>query len=531
MRAEDKKLAEELLARDEPSDSVAKRLFFGDLVPFSFEASDETTERLVDRVRTFADENIDADKIDREGKIPKEVIKGLGELGILGLTVPEVWGGLGRSQLCYCRVMEELARWCGSTAILVNAHQSIGLKALLLFGTEEQKARWLPKLAKGEELAAFSLTEPNAGSDAAGIETVAVWDEEMGGFWITGNKQWTTNGSISQVWTVMAKFNGKVTAFIVESDSKGIEILNPAQEKVGIRGTRTTNIRFDRVFVPKDQQLGPSGGGLKVCLTALDYGRTTFGATCTGIAKDLLKMAVSYAGRRIQFGKPLIEFEMIQEKIARIAAYTEAMEAATYLTASLIDQGKKDFMLEAAILKVFASESLWEIIYETMQIYGGRSFFTNEPLERMMRDARLNMIGEGANEVLRVFIGAVGLREVGLFMKKSTLWSALKELIGLKRRGSANKEIDRRLKTLRKAVLQLLIRYKEGVVDRQLELNRITEAVMMLFTVIAVDNVGSSSATYYKQLAFRRFDEALKRLNDPQDEQMRQLVEELKHAN
>ncbi len=515
---EEERLASEILGEGPRRDSLAKQLFFGNLYPIHIqEPNFEEADGVVASLRAFASEHIDADAIDREAKIPQNVIEGLAKLGILGLTVPQEFGGLGKSQYCYCRVMEELALWDGSTAILVNAHQSIGMKGITLFGTETQKKRFLPELARGEELAAFSLTEPNAGSDAGGIETVATFDEKRGLYILNGEKQWTTNGSISKIWTVMAKLEGKVSAFIVESNSPGIKILDPAQEKVGIRGTQTTNIRFSNVLVPQDQLLGAKGEGLKVCLTSLDYGRTTFGATCTGIAKDLLERAREYAKKRVQFGKPLIEFQMIQEKLARIAAYTEAMEATTYLTAGLIDAGQEDVMLEAAMLKVFASEALWEIIYETMQIYGGRSFFTNEPLERLMRDARLNMIGEGANEVLRQFIAAVGLREVGNSLKEASTFAKVGHLLKLKR--------EKDLFRFKRAVDGLLLRYKEEVIERQLDLNRITDAAIALFTVIAVKRSKMTKAkAYYCQLAMKRFDIALRSLGDPLDSSAKEVA-------
>lgn len=435
--------------------------------------------------------------------------------------------------------MEELAVHCASTAILVNAHQSIGLKALLLFGTEAQKNRWLPSLAKGEKIAAFSLTEPNAGSDAGGIETTATLDGDM---WVlNGKKQWTTNGSIADILTVMAKVDGKVTAFLVEKGMAGLNITAPALEKVGIRGTRTTNLEFINLRIPKENVLGPIGGGLRVCLTALDFGRTTFGATCTGIAKDLLERAKEHAIKRIQFRKQIAHFPMIQDKISRIAAFTYAMDATTYFTASLVDGGQKDFMLEAAMLKVFASESLWDIIYQTMQIYGGRSFFTDEPLERMMRDARLNMIGEGANEVLRVFIGVVGFREVGLrFLNlrgdgKLSVWESIKDLFAWKGIGfdlvskdlqEEKQGVEKRIKSFKRAIFFLAMKHRENIIEEQLLLNRVSTAVIALFTVMATlakadDEQDKTIPKLYAKIAFHDFDEALCEMKDNFDPDVR----------
>lgn len=543
MDQEEKKLAEEILG--ESGISFGKLLFLGivdeeSIVPFPQvdEGRKRATEAKVEEVRQFAEQEIDGSEIDRRAEIPEKVIAGLGQLGLMGLTIPKEYGGLGGSQYEYCKVMEELAVHCAATAILVNAHQSIGLKAILLFGTDEQKKKWLPGLARGEKIAAFSLTEPNAGSDAAGIETTAVLD---GNEWvINGKKQWTTNGSIADVLTVMAKVDGKVTAFIVEKGTKGLTITAPALEKVGIRGTRTTNLAFNNLRIPKGNVLGPIGGGLKVCLTALDYGRTTFGATCTGIAKDLLERAKGHAIKRVQFKKQLAHFPMIQEKIAKIAALTYAMDAATYFTAGLVDSGQKDFMLEAAMLKVFASESLWDIIYQTMQIYGGRSFFTDEPLERMMRDARLNMIGEGANEVLRVFIGVVGFREVGLrFLSltgggKFSIWNSIKDLLAWsgsnfdlhsKELHDEKIAIEKRIKVFKRIVFYLAIKHREEIIEEQLILNRVSTGVMALFTSMAALSKADveedkTIAKLYTKMALKDFDQSIREISGNFDKEI-----------
>ncbi len=514
-----RKLAEEVLGatKARPS-SIVKNLFFGRFsgaLPAKRTFSAVFEEKL-HALKQFAVNEIDAAKIDREQKIPDRVIRGLGSLGLLGFTIPKEYGGGGGSQAEYCRLMEELGGICGSTAIFVNAHQSIGLKAILLFGTEKQKKEWLPRLASGEKIAAFSLTEPMAGSDAGGIQTKAIFDSKKELYVLNGNKQWTTNGSIASVLTVMAKTlmpNGeeKVSAFLVPSNLPGFKITAAALEKVGIRGTRTTNLTLDNVEVPKENVLGQLGSGLRICLTALDFGRTTFGATCTGVGKRLLAMAKKQAIERIQFGHPIAHFEMVKEKLSKIEAYLAAMDASTSLTAALIDQGQEDVMLEAAILKVFASESLWEMIYETMQIYGGRSFFTDLPLERWMRDARLNMIGEGANEVLRVFIGAVGLREVGLTLKQPKHWGSFFFSRSKKIESSFPRiayELKIRIEKFHWQALYLLAKYREGIAERQFELNRLATKAISLYTLIALLWKGGKKEVVelYAQMAFERFD-------------------------
>jgi acyl-CoA dehydrogenase family member 9 len=511
-----RQLAEELLFSEKKKPSFAKLLYQGEfessrVIPYPEVSPEERqrTEELVDRLRLFCEKEIDAAAIDRNAQIPESVIRGLGKLGILGISIPKKFGGLGMTQYAYCRALEQLASHCGSSALLVNAHQSVGLKALQLFGTEQQQARWLRPLATGEQLAAFSLTEPNAGSDAAGIETTAEYDPQKKVYRINGRKQWTTNGSIAQVITLMARTRAdKITAFIITPDMPGFKVTAKALEKVGYRGTSTTNLQFDNMEVPEENILGGEGKGLKICLEVLDYGRTTFGATCTGVAKYLVGRSADYALKRYQFKRPLASFLLVKKKLAEMSALALAMEASTYLTAGLIDAEQEDVMLETAILKVFASESLWRILYDTMQLFGGRSFFATEPFERMMRDARINMIGEGSNEVLRVFIGAVGMRDIGvelqtLLRTAKNPAGGLKALgrlaeIGLKKLSkpaipvrsplleAETQRLSRSIRHFAFSVLRLLAVYKESVVEEQLRLDRIAESAISLYTATAV---------------------------------------------
>jgi acyl-CoA dehydrogenase family protein 9 len=523
MDEQQKRLADEFLFGTKKQPSFAKQLFFGTfaaekIFPYPCVSPDEEerTVQFLDKLNKFAEANIDPNWIDRHATIPDSVIDGLRQLDVFGMTVPREFGGLSMSQYAYCRATEVLARRCSSTALFVNVHQSIGLRALLLFGTPEQRGSWLPPLAKGEFFAAFSLTEPNAGSDASGVETRAVFDPTRNIYRINGRKQWTTNGSIAQVLTVMAQTEvetpkgrqDKITAFLVTPDMPGFSVTAAALEKVGMRGTKTANLSFNNMEVPASSVLGPVGGGLKVCLTVLDYGRTTFGASCTGIAKDMIAKAIDHARNRYQFKRPLASFGLVKQKIANMSALTYAMDATTYMTAGLIDSGVEDFMLEAAMLKVFASDALWSIIYDTMQIYGGRSFFTDAPFERVMRDSRLNMIGEGSNEVMRAFIAAVGMRDVGMELKTvkdafsapiasyETLLgfgkSSLRRLYGAKVPvrsrilfGEAAK-LENAVRRFGIAVVRTLAKYKEEVIEKQLDLDRISTAAMALYTMTAV---------------------------------------------
>jgi alkylation response protein AidB-like acyl-CoA dehydrogenase len=361
------------------------------------------------------------------------------------------------------------------------------------------------------------LTEEQAGSDAANVQMRATPSEDGSHYVLNGEKRYITNAAIAEVLTVMARtpVPGKpgkeaITAFLVTPDMPGFTMIEPRMEKMGIRGTATGRFALRDVRVPKENILGPLGKGLRVALTVLDFGRTTFGACCTGAAKTCLQMAISHANTRKQFGKTLGNFHLVQKKIANIAASAYAMEAMTTATASFIDRGLEDYMLETAMLKVFTTERLWEIIYETFQVHGGAAYFTDSPLERMVRDARINQIGEGANEVLTSFIALVGMRGPGMEFKEihDTMFNPRGGRIGkafnagMSRLGSAVRipnvpvqsdalrghagQLGRLIWRFNLAVNRALITYREPILDMQLVQERIANSVMDLFASTCV---------------------------------------------
>src|ERR1700716_4376474 len=402
--------AEELLFAGPQALGFAKGLFLGHFVadwvmPYPRMPAAQQTEldKSMAELRQFLDADLDPAEIDRQADIPRKVIDGLGRVGVLGMTAPAEYGGHGFSQMANCRILEEIGRRCASTSVFVNAHHSIGIRALLLFGTQEQKRKWLPKLVTGEHLGAFALTEEQAGSDAANVQMQAQPSEDGSHYILNGEKRYITNAAIAQVLTVMARTpvpgsdKTAITAFLVTPDMPGFEMLEARMPKLGIRGTATGRFALRDVRVPKENILGPFGKGLRVALTVLDFGRTTFGACCTGAAKTCLQAASRHAKTRVQFKQTLAEFDLVKKKIARIAADAYAMEAMTTTTASLIDRGLEDYMIETAMLKVFTTERLWDGINDAFQIHGGSAYFTGSPLERMLRDARINQIGEGSN--------------------------------------------------------------------------------------------------------------------------------------
>jgi alkylation response protein AidB-like acyl-CoA dehydrogenase len=566
LRAKQVKQAEELLFSEPSGTGFARPLFRGEfrgtgLFPYPelSEAERAVVEKAVAEVRAFADEHIDAVAIDRDADIPRSVIDGLAHLGVLGMTAPPEWGGRGFSQMGYCRIMEVIGGHCASTGVFVNAHQSIGIRALVLFGTPEQKATWLPPLTRGEKLAAFALTEEQAGSDASNVQTTATPSADGQTFVLNGTKRYITNGGLADVLTVMARTpdprggESRITAFLVTPDLPGFEVVDARMPKCGIRGTATAKLAFHDMPVPATNILGPMGKGLKVALTVLDFGRTTFGASCTGAAKVCLKAATRHAARRRQFGRPLADLELIKKKIAYIAAITYAMEATTYQTAALIDRGSEDYMLETAILKVFTTEMLWEGVYETLQVHGGQGYFSDEPYERMMRDARINTIGEGANEVLKAFIALVGMRDIAEGLKSTlerlkrpatmvpTLWSFTRQHFGrmvhtpvvpvatpmLRPMADA---LARRIARFGRTVENILITQREAVLERQYIQERIADAAIALVTGLCTLSrwdralagalgtpAENAAAELYLRMASRRFDSALYALSHNDD--------------
>jgi len=353
------------------------------------------------------------------------VVKRLFDMGVLGMTITKEHGGLGFGITSYNRVLRRIGRTCGSTAVLVSAHQSIGCKALMLFGNEEQKARFLPRMAK-DALSAFCLSEPNVGCDAGGQETRCVLSD-CGSFYIlNGEKKWATSGAISALFTVMAKQKitdpktGKekdaVTALICTPDMEGVEIFSRNRSKCGIRGTWQARIRLTNVKVPKENLLHKEGRGLNVALTCLNYGRCTLSAGMLGAAEFAYEQAAKWAKYRFQFERPISEFDLIKEKLARMASYTYAMEAMLFMTTGFLDRKDEDIMLETAVCKVFCSEFGYRTVNDALQVMGGESYMTENHVERAWRDSRINIIVEGANEVMHSFIFAYGSKQLGEWM-------------------------------------------------------------------------------------------------------------------
>ncbi|XP_018523109.1 complex I assembly factor ACAD9, mitochondrial isoform X1 [Lates calcarifer] len=515
--------------------AYAKDLFLGqvnkaEVFPFPEIGNEEVEEinQLVAPVEKFFNEEVDSARIDREAKIPPETLNGLKELGLFGIMIPEEYGGLGLSNTMYAR-LAEIISLDGSIAVTLAAHQAIGLKGILIAGNEAQKQKYLPKLASGEHIAAFCLTEPGSGSDAASIQTRATLSEDGKHYLINGSKIWISNGGMADIMTVFARTEvivdgvkkDKISAFIVERAFGGITSGKP-EDKLGIRGSNTCEVSFDNVPVPLENVIGEIGGGFKIAMNILNSGRFSMGSSSAGMIKKLIEMTSEYAATRKQFNKSLSEFGMIQEKFALMALNVFVMESMAYLTAGMMDRpGLPDCSVEAAMVKVFSSEGGWICVSEALQVLGGLGYTKNYPYERYVRDCRILPIFEGTNEILRMYIALTGMQYAGKVftgkikeMKKGNIGLAL-GMAGKKLRttfgGSVDlgltgkdgvvhpslaesaKKLEQNVSFFGSTVESLLYRYGKTIVDEQLILKRVADVLINLYAMTAVLSRASRS--------------------------------------
>lgn len=466
--------------------SITKSLFDGHIekglvfpFPQQKEEEREIVEELLESWSRFSKEKINPSKMDEEGKVPENVIKEMANIGFLGISIPEEYGGAGLSQWANCQVMEALAKTDASLATFLGAHLSLCSKGILYYGNEEQKKKFLPLLARGEKIGAYALTESMAGSDPSSLKTSAKPSSDGKFYILNGTKQFITNGGYKGIYLIFARTeDDKITGFIVPGDSEGLTV-SKEEKKMGIKASSTSEIVLDNVKVPLENMLGEKGNGLRIALGILDWGRLGLAAGCTGGAKALTKMASEYASQRVQFGSPISNFELIKKKIAHMAFLSYAMESMVYLTASLSENPEYDFSLESSICKTFCSESLWEIANEALQIAGGYGYIEEYPYEKVVRDSRINTIFEGTNEIQRMFISLYGIKEVGDYLKKvgKALQSPFSSLGVLKE--FALKEVKKRVvKEKMEGISVILNRERKMIEDYVHELGLRSESVI-----------------------------------------------------
>ncbi|MFB9838555.1 acyl-CoA dehydrogenase family protein [Actinoallomurus acaciae] len=418
-----RRVAEEARQTEWELPSFGKQLFLGDFRLALIHPHPEPPEKLrqkgeefLSRVREFCETKIDARTIERESRIPDEVVKGLKQLGAFGMKIPEEYGGLGLSQLYYNRALMLFGSAHPAVGAMLSAHQSIGVpQPVKLFGSDEQKRAYLPRCVN--EISAFLLTEPDVGSDPARLRTTATPDGDE--YVLDGVKLWTTNGVVADLLVVMARVprsddrRGGITAFVVEANADGITVEN-RNAFMGLRGIENGVTRFHQVRVPAANRIGKEGQGLKIALTTLNTGRLSLPAMCAGAAKWSTMIAREWSSARVQWGRPVGEHEAVASKISFIAATSYALEAMLDLSSSLADEERGDIRIEAALAKLYASEMGFLIADELMQIRGGRGYETAEslaargergvPVEQLVRDMRINRIFEGSSEIMRLLI-------------------------------------------------------------------------------------------------------------------------------
>jgi acyl-CoA dehydrogenase family member 9 len=511
------------LAQPDVNPSFTKGIFLGELheeliLPFPrlSPEEDEAQRMILDSFRSWAGEHVDRRRHDHDGRFADGVREGMAELGLMGMNIPEAYGGFGASAKVFNRVFGEVAATDAALAVYFGAHQSIGCKGITLFGTEDQRRRWLPRCASGEIIAGFCLTEPGSGSDAQAMKATATLSADGSHYLLTGQKIWISNAGFAGVFTVFAnvsvdeggKRRDRVTAFIVDAKAEGVR-LGKLEDKMGIKASDTRTVFFDDVRVPVADRLGDVGQGFRIALEVLNSGRLGLSAGAAHGTRHIMREALAYAQQRHQFGRPIGSFEMIQRKFALLAAECYAVDAAWLIASDMVDRGGVDFSLETAACKVFASEMVNRAANEALQIAGGIGYSKEYPYEQAVRDARINTIFEGTNEILRALVALMGLQEAGERLKElgKAFQDPLHSLgaIGSYLAGRARRQVTRpRLERVHSAfkaegdmveevvhdlglaVENLVIRHGKAIIEKQFLQERLANTAIDVYHAMAV---------------------------------------------
>lgn len=572
--------------------SFAGQLFMGKfdpslLFPFPMQSEEDRKEGdvIIEKFMDYLTKNLDPEEVDATRTIPQNVIEEMGRQGIFALKIPKEYGGLGLSQVNYNRLVMRVASYCGGTAVLISAHQSIGVpQPLKLYGTEEQKRKFLPRFRQGQ-ISAFALTEPDVGSDPARMSVEAKPSEDGSHYILNGDKLWCTNGTIANIIVVMARtpsiiVKGKerkqISAFILEMNTPGVEVVHRC-EFMGLGGIYNGLLRFTNVKIPKENLLWGEGRGLALALGTINVGRLTVPGACTGAAKASLSIARRWGKDRVQWGMPVGLHEAGREKISYIAATTFAMEAMTWLTSYWADKGDVDIRIEAAMAKLFTSEAAWKIADLTMQLRGGRGYEKGRslkargevpyPVERMMRDLRINTILEGSSEIMKLFLAREAMdphfKIAGpLMTKKASFGEKLKGFFNavgfyglwypkqklgrwfasrhseLGKLAPHYRFVEKTSRRMTAKLFEAMARYQQKLEQKQLLLGRLMEIGTDLFAMSAVcsyavalnkkDPNNTSAldlADYFCVLARRRIKERFAALKDNDDKLTDKIAE------
>jgi acyl-CoA dehydrogenase family member 9 len=567
------------LAQPDINPSFTKSIFLGELreelifpFPKLSPEEDEAQRMILDSFQAWAAHAVDRRKHDHEGKFADGVREGMAELGLMGLNIPEQYGGFGANAKVFSKVMGTIGATDGALAVYFGAHLSIGCKGIILFGTEDQKRRWLPKCASGETIAAFCLTEPGSGSDAQAMKATAIPSADGSHYVLNGQKIWISNAGFAGVFTVFAKVpvteggkkKQKVTAFIVDAKAPGVR-LGKLEDKMGIKASDTRAVFFDDVKVPVGDRLGDIGQGFKIALEILNSGRLGLASGAAHGTRGIMREALAYAKQRQQFGKPIGSFEMIQRKFAGFAAECYAADAGWLIAADMIDRGGIDYSLETACCKVFGSEMVFRAANEALQIAGGIGYSKEFPYEQAVRDTRINLIFEGTNEILRALIALMGLQDAGERLK--ALGKAFKDplhslgaigsyLAGRAKRQVTKPKLEQVHESLKREadmvedvvhnlgleVEQLVIKHGKGIIDKQFLQERMANTAIDVFHAMAalsrataaVERAGGDEtkaaadldcARIFVPMAMRRARRSVRALGRNQDARLKAIAE------